>query len=252
MILPLDIDSKGAARFLNRESGLYCKAMASLDEDHRRVEEFKGKSLRRTISILETTFQLSGATDCQHEIKSFQIDEALLKAALHLKLASAQINEVVHSVGILLSLPHILEPEEKVQYLSLAAGNTGRPFDLETNQRIAEFKFIDWKGGSESIRQNSLFKDFYDLVEYDTPKNRFLYVVGLQHPMKFFNGGRACKSVMSGKRKLWEQYSERYPQFTRVRAFYEHKKSVVNIVDLSTIVPAFASTRDLLEKAIDQ
>ncbi|WP_283814259.1 hypothetical protein [Bradyrhizobium aeschynomenes] len=44
----------------------------------------------------------------------------------------------------MLCLPHILEEGEIVDYVSLGAGNTGRPFDLETNRRIAEFKFIHW------------------------------------------------------------------------------------------------------------
>ena len=65
-----------------------------------------------------------------------------------------------------------------IEYVSLGAGNTGRAFDLETNQRIAEFKFIHWQGGPESIRQNSLFKDFYEMAEYDTRKQKFLYVLG--------------------------------------------------------------------------
>jgi hypothetical protein len=43
---------------------------------------------------------------------------------------------------------------------------TGRSFDLETSYRVAvaEFKFIRWQGGPESIRQNQLFKDFYLLA----------------------------------------------------------------------------------------
>lgn len=221
--------------------------MSTLDEAHKRIQEFRGDALRQTISTLETLFQLSGQLAAREGNERYKIDEGLLKAALCLKLASAQINEVVHSVGILLALPHILEPDETVQYLSLAAGNTGRPFDLETNQRIAEFKFIDWKGGSETIRQNSLFKDFFELVEYETSKKRFLYVIGLEHPMKFFNGRRACESVTSKNKSLWNRYSKRYPQFLRVNAFYEHKRHEVNIVDLAPIVPALASTRNLLE-----
>lgn len=43
-------------------------------------------------------------------------------------------------------LPHILEPDERVESVSLGAGNTGRDFDLETNVRVAEFKFIHWRG----------------------------------------------------------------------------------------------------------
>ena len=220
--------------------------MTTLDEAYRRVQEFKRGSLRQTISRLEDVFEKLNANDSRRDLEAWPIDAGLLKSALILKLASAQINEVVHSVGILLSLPHILRPDEKVEFLSLAAGNTGRPFDLQTNHRIAEFKFIDWKGGSESIRQNSLFKDFFELAEYDTPKQRFLYVVGLEYPMKFFNGGRACKSVMSKNNSLWERYSLRYSQFSRVCDFYKHRNAAVNIVDLATLVPEFAATRELL------
>lgn len=225
--------------------------MTVLDEAYRRVQDFKRGSLRETISRLEDIFQKLNASDSKRDLEAWPIDAELLKSALILKLASAQINEVVHSVGILLSLPHILGLDENVEFLSLAAGNTGRPFDLQTNHRIAEFKFIDWKGGPESIRQNSLFKDFYELAEYDTSKQRFLYVVGLEHPMKFFNGGRACKSVMSKNNPLWERYSLRYSHFSRVCEFYEHKKTEVNIVDLATIVPEFAATRELLEKSAE-
>jgi hypothetical protein len=62
---------------------------------------------------------------------------------------------------------HILRPGEVIDCVSLGAGNTGRAFDLETNLRIAEFKFIHWQGGPESIRQNSLFKDFYEMAEHE-------------------------------------------------------------------------------------
>jgi hypothetical protein len=32
----------------------------------------------------------------------------------------------------------------------IGAGYTGREFDLETNYRVAEFKFIHWRGGPEA------------------------------------------------------------------------------------------------------
>ena len=60
--------------------------------------------------------------------------------------------------------------------MSLGAGNTGRAFDLETNKRIAEFKFIRWQGGPEAIRQNALFKDFYFMAEHAGVKRKYLYV----------------------------------------------------------------------------
>ncbi len=52
-------------------------------------------------------------------------------------------------------LPKILKPGEIVEYVSLGAGNTGRQFDLETNRRVAELKFIRWRG-ADSIREGAL------------------------------------------------------------------------------------------------
>ena len=92
------------------------------------------------------------------------VDQSTLEAALLLKRAAGQINVIVHAVGILTSLPYILEPDEVVESLSLGAGNTGRKHDLETDRRIAEFKFIEWRGGAEAIRQNGVFSDLVNLV----------------------------------------------------------------------------------------
>jgi hypothetical protein len=77
------------------------------------------------------------------------------------------VNVAIHALGILLALPEILEVlevGEVVEELSLGAGNTGRAFDLVTNVRVAEFKFIKWRGGAEAIRQNGLFVDVFHLA----------------------------------------------------------------------------------------
>jgi hypothetical protein len=68
--------------------------------------------------------------------------EVLAAAAAALKRLAGQINVFIHATGILLCLPHILEPGESVEHVSLGAGNTGRECDLESNYRITEFKFI--------------------------------------------------------------------------------------------------------------
>jgi hypothetical protein len=116
----------------------------------------------------------------------------------------------------------ILEQGETVEYVSLGAGNTGREFDLETNLRVAEFKFIRWRGGAESIRQNSIFKDYVLLAENPTPKRKYLYLVGTEHALKFLHGGRALSSVLSRNDKLQKMFSERFgSQFSKVRDYYE-------------------------------
>ncbi len=78
---------------------------------------------------------------------------------------------------LLISLPSILNDGERVEAMSLAAGNTGKGFDLETSERIAEFTFIEWKGGPDVIRKNKVFKDFYFLAEADTGKEKELYPI---------------------------------------------------------------------------
>ena len=108
----------------------------------------------------------------------------------------------------------------------------------ETNQRIAEFKFIRWQGGSESIRQNSLFKDFYGLAEQETQKERFLYVLGTEHGEKFFEGGRALSSVLSHSVKLRKQLTEKFgDRYGTVRDYYLPRKGLVVIQDVSPFVP---------------
>lgn len=141
-------------------------------------------------------------------------------------------------MGILLCLPRILEPGEAIQYVSLGAGNTGRDFDLETSRRIAEFKFINWKGGPESIGQNALFKDFYEMAEHATDKQRFLYVLGTEHVNKFFHGGRALSSVLSRNVKLGKEFAEKYgDRYQKVRDYYVPRKDMVMIQDVSSFIP---------------
>ncbi len=80
---------------------------------------------------------------------------------------------------------------------SLTRAVSPRPYDLETDKRVAEFKFTAWRSGPESIRQNQLFKDLSYLVSRPTTKRRYLYVVGKARPMHFFEHGRALASVLS-------------------------------------------------------
>lgn len=134
-----------------------------------------------------------------------------------------------------------------MQYLSLGAGNTGRSFDLETNLRVAEFKFIHWQGGAEAIRQNALFKDFYLLAEYDTRKVKRMYVLGTHHPLRFLTGGRSLSSVMSRNRKLWSEFGALYGhQFHTVGQYYATKKKIVKVEDLGPFLPSLAQ-RALLD-----
>jgi hypothetical protein len=202
------------------------------------IDVFRGKSLTQHIATIERSLMQVSVTGCKSICDEQQITPDLLQAVITVKLAAAQIDVVLHAVGILVSLPRLLREGEVIETLSLGAGNTGKPFDLETNLRVAEFKFIDWKGGPESIRQNTLFKDFYLLAEAKTSKERFLYVNDATRPLRFLNGGRALSSVLSHESKLWTKMNEKYPhRFSVVREYYEYRKDLVTVVDLGVELP---------------
>jgi len=99
---------------------------------------------------------------------SHAIDDGFMESALAVKRVVGHINGMIHAAAIIQSLRGILEKGESDESVSLGAGNTGRHFNLETNRRITEYKFIHWQGGSETIRQNTNFKDFFELAECET------------------------------------------------------------------------------------
>jgi hypothetical protein len=133
-----------------------------------------------------------------------------LLAGLEIKRLAGQINVIVHACGILAAVPHILEEDERIESVSLGAGNTGKEFDLTTDRRVAEFKFIAWRGGPEAIRQNSVFKDFLKLLWDKSGRRKQLYLTGVEEAKKFFQGGRALDSVLSRNVRLKADFVARY------------------------------------------
>lgn len=209
----------------------------SIDQAIALIQNFQGLSLTKSISDIEK--EIVGFSQC--ESKEFcdrrKIDHSFLESALSVKKLASEINIIIHAAGILRSLPEILEPGEVIESLSLGAGNTGRRFDLETNFRIAEFKFIDWRGGPESIRQNGIFKDFYELAEEDTDKSKYLYLIGDTVALKFFQGRRALTSVLNRRAHILQAIRDKYgPNVLTVRDYYSIKRNAVRIVDISSYI----------------
>ena len=222
-----------------------------LDMAAQNVQQFVGDSLTEKLSFLENRFRNSNRLKATNLCDEHFVTQDLISSALLLKQLVGQINVIIHAVGILTVIPNILESYEIIEELSLGAGNTGRKYDLETNKRIAEFKFIQWRGGAESIRQNSLFKDFYELAEADTNKRRILYLIGLDIPLKFLNGRRDLESVMSKNIKLLRYFRKRYgKKFKVVREYFHFREKRVELVDLGNICQALCETTD--NNGIDQ
>lgn len=208
------------------------------------LQKFYGSDLTQTLAALEAAVRGADITACVECMSSAGANSNVLAAAALMKQLAGQINVVIHALGILLCLPHLLEEGEVIEYVSLGAGNTGRRFDLETNRRIAEFKFIRWQGGPEAIRQNSLFKDFYLMAEELTHKRKYLYVLETKHPLKFFYGGRALSSVLSRNVKLQREFLNRHGEkYPTVRDYYIVHKDKVVVEDVSKWVPGLAEVK---------
>jgi hypothetical protein len=214
--------------------------MSDLIDALETVRRFKGVRLATQVAQLEYEAEHKTASDLRPILERNLIDNNLLTAAVALKRAAAQIDEVVHAVGILLCLPVILEATEMIESLSLAAGNTGRTFDLETDKRIAEFTFIEWKGGAESIRKQKLFKDFYTLSEVVTQKKRYIYVVGHEHGPRVFLSRSPCAGMLRKYADLQKQFVQKYGSDLAVREYYQQKQHLIEIVDLASAVPSMA------------
>lgn len=212
--------------------------MSDLIKASELLNAFRSGSFKSAVSKIEEKLVGLTKTDASPQLGNLGVSMELMLAALLIKKHSNQISEIIHTIGILLVLPTILETDENVESLSLAAGNTGKGFDLETNKRIAEFTFIQWQGGSESIRQNKVFKDFYFLAEYQTTKRRELYVAGLDHPIKFFNSRREIAQIAKNNRKLGESALKLPAEIRTVRDYYLPRQHLVAVRDLCDFIPA--------------
>lgn len=197
----------------------------------------KQVKLSKRIGEIETEIKWKDKNGIQKSIKRNGYSIDFLKGALKVKEIASEINVLIHYYGIIMTLPYILDDNEIIEEVSLGAGNTGKSFDLTTNKRVAEFKFIHWKG-RDTIRQNNTFKDFYYLAEELTYKRKYLYLIDPTRAITFFNGNRALSSVLSKDTHLSERFYKKYKnKYVRVYEYYKDKCDDVEIVDLRNIAP---------------
>ena len=123
----------------------------------RLVEFLAGGSFTSGISRLEQ--ELAGATTetLVGAIGSSGITQDLLAASILVRRNFGRISDVIHASAIVLTLPQVLEDGETLMRPpSLAAGNDpSRPYDLETDRRVAEFKLSEWKGTDAARKRQS-------------------------------------------------------------------------------------------------
>jgi len=197
----------------------------------------KKQSMTEQITGIEQSFQNKNKDEVMEYLKQYNIP-ALFAEKLLIKSLSAQIDVAIHAYGILLALPQVLDNDEKIEYLSLGAGNTGKPFDVSTSKRVAEFKFSKWSESRNAIRQNNIFKDFLELALSDenSGRKKYIYCYSAAAIIKFLSSSRRnLESVLSRNsiNKKHEEYQQRY---NTVKDFYNDFKDEVQIVDLENLL----------------
>lgn len=133
-----------------------------------------------------------------HELSEIYANNGITPAALESSLVArdrlGRINDIIHALAITIALPAMLEPGEILRRPSLAAGNDpSRPFDIETNRRIAEFKMSRWDG-HDAARMRQLVKDLVHLAADDSGRRAELYVLD-ERPRQFLR--------TSGSKMAW-------------------------------------------------
>ncbi|CAL2104637.1 hypothetical protein [Tenacibaculum sp. 190130A14a] len=189
------------------------------------VLEFKGQSLKSQLAKLKL--------DMIGKVKSDLIPKPeLFDAALIVKKASAQINEVVHAVGIINSISEILDEGEKIVNLSLASGDEGDGFDLETDKRVAEFKFSRWQkeGSKNGMRKRQIFADFAKLTILNTNKKKEIYALSSESIIKYFNGKASWEKVLSKSGNIKIELKEYLDKINKAEL-----KTLKDISSISTV-----------------
>jgi hypothetical protein len=197
-----------------------------------------------TTAIAELERRLDGldAKGVEAATRTSGVDRELLTAAVTVRRDLGRISDLIHAAAIVLVLPHVLEDGEQVTNRpSLAAGNDpSRPYDLETDRRIAEFKLARWVG-ADAMRKRQAFKDLVHLATDTSGRQPELFVVG-DAPVRFLRSSRSTASWALDRspatRKL---FTERYGLLEmRIADFTAGPAARVRITDLRTLLPEVA------------
>lgn len=170
----------------------------NLNEAVKVLNSFKNESLKEVLKEIEDAKEVSN----QHDFSK------LLEAARKVKKASAQVDEIVHAAGIMLALKSWLKKNEKIEYLSLGAANHKNRFDLETDLRIAEFKFGTWNDSSANgSRRRGYMGNYVSLLTSTDKRKKYFVVEDLIGFKKFITKDSEWENVLSRNKTGYEKLS---------------------------------------------
>jgi hypothetical protein len=213
----------------------------------RLMEFLAGGRLAGVVASLERELSGTQAQEAAEAARRAGFQPALLEAALLIRRDLGRLNDLVHAAAITVTLPLILEPGERLTNRpSLAAGNDPtRPFDLETDRRVAEFKVGIWSGnGTDAMRKRTVFHDLVHLAADTSNRRPELYVVGPQ-PVRFLQRSHTTAqwALDRGAASTRQLFVERFGDLgTTVEQFVAGPAEHVRIVDLADLLPELRAT----------
>jgi hypothetical protein len=205
------------------------------------------QELTSRIAMLEQQLLDATATTSERVAAEAGLSIETLSAALRIRNTLGRVSDIVHATVIALALPRLLGEGEVVSNRpSLAAENDPtRPFDLETNLRIAEFKVSVWKG-ADAMRKRGAFADLVHLALDDSGRRAQLFVVGDQ-PRKLLEGSRSPASwgFTRGSASLKQRFEARFGSVEiPISEVRRQHAGHVEIVDLNSVIPGLSALLD--------
>lgn len=200
------------------------------------IKDFKGQNLNKKYIEIQKKLKEQNRNTILSFISSENLNELFINAKI-IKDFSAQIDEIVHGVGMLNILPKILLDEEIVKSLSLGSSSEkDNKFDLVTNKRIAEFKFNNLENGVKGNRSRAIFYDYLNLLLYNKNNKlqKQLFVFNKEKVIKYLSGSSNILKKLSKNLELKLKFdnSIELRNFTTMKEIYEYSKEKINIVSI--------------------
>jgi hypothetical protein len=197
------------------------------------------RPLAESIAGLEANVEHATGLEVQAASMASGVDPALLAAAVTVRREFGRIGELIHAAAILVLLPTLLEEGETlVNRPALASENDARrPFDVETNRRVAEFKLGRWAGG-DAQRKREVFRDFVRLAADTSGRRPEIYLLGPE-PARFLATSRQRVSwALERSPVTLRLFHERFGDVdVSVASFAAGPGARVRVVDAAPLLP---------------
>jgi hypothetical protein len=195
------------------------------------------------ISGLEAALVNSNRDSVQDATSAAALTEDLLHAALIVRRDVGRVSDVIHATVIALALPLILEEGETVITApSLGPGNdSSRPYDLQTDRRVAEFKVALWTSGN-MMRKRGVTADLVHLALDESGRRPELWAAGTE-PLRFLQTSTsAVGSLLSrSPQSLRTRHAARFDPDQPLHAFVREHAAHVRLHNIADVLPGVAA-----------